>query len=263
MKFSSYLYLFVLAVFVLCFKSARAQDGCCGLGSIVGSLVQSGISGGYGFQQYSAEGWNHYVDVYNQNRSETLTKTMDEFGTATGFRLTANLLAIQVDDILMDLKISYQWMQEKNEATAEIPNSGTAKREFELSLGTFGTGIGIAYVMSKHFDITIMDLMVTWTSAKLINRYVEPGQPAEEEVLINPENSIGFSLATGIVFYPLPPYLSLEVNGGYHLFSVSEMEFEDTGVRLQVDENTSEVMDNFIDTGGFFVFAQLNFAVPF
>lgn len=250
--------LLMLSVFT---NTSKAQDDCCGIGSIFSMLVQSGIQGGYGLQQYSAAGWNHYVDVYNQQRTETLTKNMDNFGTAMGFKIGVNLIRIQQEEILFDLKLAYSWMKELNEATADLPSGGSAKREYELKLGTFGTGFGISYVLSKYFDIKILDAMITWTSADLINKYTDVTSSTEQK-LSSLESSIGGSFATGLVFYPLPPYVSIEANVGYSLFSIDEMRFDDQ-TSLQVDEITSELMTNFIDGGGLFLFIQLNVAVPF
>lgn len=242
-------------------NNSKAQEDCCGVGSIFSMLVQSGIQGGYGLQQYSAAGWNHYVDVYNEKRTETLTKKMDNFGTAMGFKIGANIIRIQQEDILFDVKLAYSWMKEINEATADLPTGGSAKREYELKLGTFGFGFGISYVLNRHFDIKILDAMVTWTSTDLINKYTDVSSSTEQK-LSSPESSVGGSIATGLVFYPLPPYVSIEANVGYSLFSIDEMRFDDQS-SLQVDENTSELMTNFIDGGGLFAFIQLNVAVPF
>ena len=103
--------------------------------------------------------------------------------------------------------------------------------------------------------------MVTWTSADLINKYTDVTSSTEQK-LSSPESAVGGSFATGLVFYPLPPYVSIEANVGYSLFSIDEMRFDDQS-SLQVDENTSELMTNFIDGGGLFAFIQLNVAVPF
>ena len=237
-----------------------SQNDCCGLGSIFSSLFQSGVFGGYGIQKFSAKGFNHYIDVYNENRSSTLTKKMDHFDQVTGFKVGANVFQILVNDILLGMKVSYQWMKSKNEATAML-NGGTARREYDLTLKTFGIGFSLAYYASKNFDIKIVDAFLTWNSADLVNRLIEPNVPVSEEKLTNPDNSIGFSAGTGITFYPLPPYLSFEGSVGYSFFSINEMEFNN-GSRLIVDENTLDEMTDFIDAGGLFATIQLNVAIP-
>lgn len=261
MKFRYFLFALLFTCLSLFSQKTFAQDDCCGIGSLFGSLLRSGISGGYGIQQYSAEGWNNYISVYNQNRVSTLTKQMDDFGSAKGFRIGANLLQIQTDQVLVGFKFFFQRMTEENEATADI-SAGTARREYELNMNTWAIGGSVSYVVSKYFDIKIADLMVTFTSTELKNREIFPNQPVSEQILESPETSTGFIFGSGVVFYPLPPYISIELNGGYSLFSVDEMEFEN-GARLSVDENSNEVMTNFIDGGGFFAFAQLNVGIPF
>jgi len=226
----------------------------------MGMVFNSGVYGGYGIQMFRAEGFNHSIDIYNQRRETTLTKKMDEFGTATGFKVGANIFQFLVDDILMGMRVSYQWMKEKNEATANLTN-GTARREYDLTLKTFGIGMFFSYYASRRWDIKFLDATLTWNNADLVNRLIEPAQTTEQK-LSNPESVIGFSLAGGITFYPLPPYISLEGSVGYSFFSIEEMEFEDTGGKLQVDEGTATPMTNFIDGGGLFAFIQLNISVP-
>jgi len=243
------------------FTKVSAQDDCCGLGSVMSLVLYSGIHGGYGFQQFNAEGFNHYIDVYNQNRPN-LTKKMDEFGFATGFKFGVNLFQFLVDDWVIGMKLSYHILKEEHEATATVSN-GTARREYELTFKSFHTGITFAYYVSKHLDIKIADLILTFNSADLENRLIQPNLPTEEQKLTSVENPIGFSAASGLTFYVIPPYISIEATVGYSLFSIDEMEFEDDGSRLQVDENNATAMMNFIEGGGLFAFAQLNIAIPF
>ena len=254
-----FLFLFLSQSF---FIKTNAQDDCCGMGSIVSTLLYSGIHGGYGFQQFSAEGFNHYIDVYNQNRTATLTKKMDEFGFAKGFKFGANLFQFLVDDWLIGMKLSYHILKEEHEATATI-SGATARRQYELTYKSFHAGLSFAYYVSKHLDIKIADLMVTFNSADLENRLLQPNLPTEEQKLTSVDNPIGFNASAGFTFYIVPPYIAIEGTIGYSLFSIDEMEFEDGGSRLQVDENTNETMTNFIDGGGLYGFAQLNIAIPF
>ena len=239
-----------------------AQDDCCGLGSILSSIFYSGIHGGYGFQQFNAEGLNHYIDVYNQKRTATLTKKMDDFGFATGFKFGANLFQFLVDDWIIGMKVSYHILKEEHEATANLPAGGTARREYELTYKSFHTGLIFSYYLSKHLDLKVLDASITFNSADLKNRFIEPGTPTQEQKLTSVENPIGFNIASGFTFYIIPPYISIEGTIGYSIFSIDEMEFDNNAL-LQVDEDTPETMENFIDGGGLYGFAQLNIAIPF
>ena len=254
-------FLFLLLSQSLLTKT-NAQDDCCGLGSIMSLVLYSGIHGGYGFQQFSAEGFNHYIDVYNENRTATLTKEMDEFGFVTGFKFGVNLFQFLVDDWVIGMKLSYYILKEEHEATATISGE-TARREYELTLKSFHTGLTFGYYVSKHLDIKIADLILTFNSADLENRLIQPNLPTEEQKFTSVENPIGFNVASGFTFYIIPPYLSIEGTIGYSIFSIDEMAEEDSGLRLPVNENSGEVMTNFIDGGGLYGFAQLNIAIPF
>jgi len=250
-----------LLVFILFSSSSliKAQSACCGLDIIGGMLLESGIYGGYGAQQFSAKGLNDYIKVYNDNRP-ALTNKMDDFGFAYGWKVGANIVQLQDDDMLYGLNFFYQQLQEKHEATALI-NNVPAKREYALTLISYGFGISFSYVLNNSFDFKIADLKMTWTNAKLINKYSEGTNPSTEEVLKNPEANIGGQISTGIVYYPFPPYISLEANVGYSYFTIDQMQFE-SGQYLSQNENSNELMENFIDGGGFFAFAQLNIAIP-
>lgn len=239
----------------------KAQSACFGLDFLAGMLLESGVYGGYGAQQFSAAGLNDYIKVYNQNRP-ALTKKMDEFGFAHGWRAGANLLNVQDENMLYGLNIFYQQMKEKNEATATLINNVPAKREYDLTLISYGFGISFSYILSNSFDFKIADVKMSWNNAKLLNKYTEGTNAATEEVLKNPEANIGGQIATGLVYYPFPPYVSLEVNVGYSYFTIDEMQFESSQLYLARNENSNEKMDNFIDGGGFFGFAQLNIAIP-
>lgn len=252
----------VLVALVLSVNSSfvKAQS-CCGLDYAAGMLLESGVYGGYGVQTFQPTGLNDYIKVYNQNRP-ALTKNMDKFGFAHGWRVGANIFQIESGKMLYGVNAFYQQMQEKNEAAATLTNDVSAKREYSLTLISYGFGIAVSYIINKNFDFKIADVKINWNNAKLVNRYTEGINPATEEVLKNPDANIGGQISTGILYYPFPPYVSIEANAGYSYFKINEMKFEASGQFLARNENSVEKMDNFIDGGGFFAFAQLNIAIP-
>ncbi|HRN25613.1 MAG: hypothetical protein IT276_08875 [Ignavibacteriaceae bacterium] len=254
--------LFVLFMFVNSSSSLFAQSACCGLDYLAGVLLQSGVSFGYGAQQFSAAGLNDYIKVYN-NKRPALTKKMDDFGFAHGWRAGVNLIQLQDDRMFYGLSVFYQQIKEKHEAAATLPNSILAKREYDLTLISYGIGVSFSYVINKSFDFKIADVRVNWNKANFINRYTEGTNPSTEQVLKDPEASIGGQISTGLVYFPLPPYISLEASVGYSYFSINEMQFESSGQFLAKNEDSNEKMENFIDGGGLFAFAQLNIAIPF
>lgn len=251
--------LFIISF--LLFNTDKSNAQCCGAEYLFATLVQSGISGGYGIQYYNPAGLNKYIDLYNQKHSSTLKTNMGKFGTSVGFKVGANLIQIQEDNFLIGLKADYHQMNEKKSATAELTSGVTAKREFDLTLRSIGLGLSTSIIVSKRLDIKILEAMITWNSAKLLNKYSDPTTSTEEK-LESPESKIGYSFGAGLTFYPLPPYISIEATGGYSFFSIPEMNFE-SGQGLAQTPDGGAKMDNFIDGGGLFAFIQLNLAIPF
>ena len=130
---------------------SRAQDDCCGVGSIFSSLLQSGIFGGYGIQTYDAKGLNEVLP------SETGFK---DYGTAMGWRVGANIIQIRREQLLMGLKFYYQQMTETQDIT---------DHEIKLDITQWNLGISFSYIINNNFDIRIMDILMSWTNAELTN----------------------------------------------------------------------------------------------
>ena len=72
----------------------------------------------------------------------------------------------------------------------------------------------------------------------------------------SPESSIGFTADAGIVYYPFPPYISMEVLGGYSIFSVDK-------VNRESGQTGQSTINDFVDGGGFFAVAVLTVGLPF
>lgn len=234
---------------------------CCGSDFIAAKLVQSGVNVGYGTQFYVPSGFNNYIDLYNQKYSASLNSKIDEFGTALGFKIGANLVQFQLDEFSLAFKINYQQMKEKKSATRSLAIGGNAKEEFNLTLTSFGLGLSSSLVVSKRFDIKFIDALLTWNSAKLVNTYSDL-LTSGEQTLQSPKKNMGFSIGVGLTFYIVPSYVSLEATAGYSLFSITRMQF-DEGELLSQTPDGGPAMENFIKSGGFYTFIQLNFSVPF
>jgi len=209
-----------------------AQDDCCGVGSIFSSLLQSGIFGGYGVQMYSAKGLN-----------AELPEGFKDYGTALGWRVGANIIQLRREQILVGFKFYYQQMTETKSATGQ---------EIQLDLKQWNLGMSISYIISNSLDIRIFDALLSWTGAEVKNT----GEGYDDIVFKSPESSIGFTADAGIVYYPFPPYISLEVLGGYSFFSVDKVNLESG----QVGQST---INDFVDGGGFFAVAVLTVGIPF
>jgi len=243
--------LFIFILVSISLTKTYAQDDCFGLGSIFSSILYSGIHGGYGFQQFSAEGFNNSNKAFNEDPSRNFSEKMDEFGTAAGFKFGINLFQFLVDDWIIGMKLSYHILKEQHESTENLAAGGTAITEYELTYYSFHAGLSFAYYISKHLDLKIADLMLTFNSADLEYRFNQTNQPAIEQELSSFNNPIGFNASTGLTFYIIPPYIAIEGTIGYSFFSIDEM------------RGSGNAITNFIDGGGLYAFAQLNIAIPF
>ena len=228
-------FLAVGLLFAAFTTDSKAQDdSCCPIGSIFSSLIQSGIFGGYGIQMYSAEGLNEVLP------SEVGFK---DYGTAMGWRVGANIVQLQHEELMMGLKFYYQSMTETQDE---------AGQKIKLNLTQWNLGMSFSYIISQSFDIRIFDVLISWTNAELTNAV----DGYDDDVYKSPETNTGFTADAGIVYYPFPPYVSLEVLGGYSLFSVDK-------VNLEEGASTLSTINDFVDGGGFFGVAVLTVGLPF
>ncbi len=226
----------------------KAQDDCCGIGSLFQSMFQSGIFGGYGYQQFSAKGLNGVI-----RNNPDLEQNFSDFGSAWGWRVGANVFGFRSNDIIMALKLYFQSFIEKQEA-AGIYNGADATQELKLKLSNFNLGISMSYFLGPNFDIRIFDALVTWTSADFTNTIRTSSEEIKTEHK-STDTNIGFTANTGLVYYPLPPYIAIELLVGYSYFAVEKVA-DPNGV------NFSSAGD-FIDGGGFFGVAVLTVGIPF
>ena len=215
-------------------SDSKAQDDCCGIGSIFSSLIQSGIFGGYGVQMYGAEGLNEVLP------SEV---GFNDYGTAMGWRVGANIIQLQHQQLMMGLKFYFQSMTETQDVTGQ---------EIKLNLTQFNLGMSFSYIISNSFDIRIFDALISWTSAELTNAV----EGFDDRVYKSPGSNTGFTADAGFVYYPFPPYVSLEILGGYSMFSIDK-------VNLEEGESTLTTINDLVDGGGFFAVAVLTVGLPF
>jgi len=231
------LFTFFLAagLLIISFTSdTKAQDDCCGVGSVFSSLVQSGIFGGYGIQMYGAKGLNE-VTVNIEG--------IKDFGTAMGWRVGANIIQIQREQVMVGFKFYYQSMTEKQNLTGQ---------DMKLDINQWNLGMSFSYIINNSFDIRIFDAYLSWTSAEL----TRTGDGFDDIVFKSPESNIGFTADAGIVYYPFPPYVAIEVLGGYSFFSVDK-------VNLEEGEDNLDTINDIVDGGGFFAVAVLTVGLPF
>lgn len=253
--------VFSIAFLILLFGVTKLTSAqCCTAESIVSMMLQSGINAGYGIQVYDAAGFNNYINVYNQKYASSLKSPLSTFGRAIGPKFGIHVLQLHLDQLLLSLRINYSQLKEKNSSSRFSILGANIKEEFDLRLTSVGVGIVSSLIVGKRFDIKFLDAMVTWNTAKLTNSYEDPLISTEQK-LESVRSYLGFMGGAGFTFYFIPQYLALEATGGYSLFSISEMQF-DEGELLAERPDGGAAMKNFINAGGWFAFVQLNLSVP-
>ena len=237
--------IFCLALALVFNFSSRiySQNDCCGLGGVFSSLIQSGIFGGYGLQQYSAKGLN---EVLPNNVG------FKDYETAWGWRVGANLIQLRQSNMLVGLKFYYQLLTETQDKAEQ-----DFTQEISLDISQWNLGMSFSYILSQAFDIRIFDAYLSWTSAKLSNKF-KMDNPPEDDVYKSPESSIGFTADAGLVWYPIPSatFISLEVLGGYSIFSVDRAD-------LEAGSSSLRSIQDIIDGGGIFATAVLTVGIPY
>jgi hypothetical protein len=241
---------FVVSILILMFFSIKNSSAQCAE-FLLGNMAQSGFISGYGIQYYDPAGFNNYITLENQKYETKL----DNFGTAAGFIVGAHLIQVQMEQIIVGIKLLYQQMNE-NKSTG-----GSINREYDLTLTSFGVGFATSLYITKRFDIKFLDAMITWNNAKLTNRYTDPYTSSEQK-LQSLSSDVGFRAGGGLIFHIIPPYLSVEATGGYSFFTIREMQF-DGGELLSQTPDGGPAMENFVESGGLFAFIQLNLSIPF
>lgn len=255
----SFISLFVALILLTGIDKSNAQ--CCGTEYLISMMVQSGINGGYGVQYYNPEGFNNYINLYNQKYAATIKTKMGEFGAATGFKIGANLIQLKLDEFLVAFKVDYHQLNEKKSAMRDLTLGGNAEEEFDLTLSSIGLGIASSLIVSKRFEIKFFDAMINWNSAKLVYHYSDPFATTEQ-TLKDLASKVGFNIGGGFTFYPLPRYISIEATGGYSFLSISQMQYDNGYLLPEIPEENAPAMKNFVKSGGLFVFIQLNLVIP-
>lgn len=252
---------FVLIICGFLFTSAPVKAQCCGpdlecTAMCIQYFLFSGVGISYGVQQYSAEGFNHYIDVYNQIRTSTLTKQMPKFGSGNVITGTLYLVDLPVEEFRFGLKGSYSVIWENNFSEA----GSIGKREYNLMVNSIGVGFDTRMRFMEIIEIKLADIQLLYSNATLTNKLTSASLGNTEEKLKSDESYFGILLGVGAAFYPLGDYLAVEANAGYSLFEIRKIKFSN-GALLQQDENTNIAMDNFINGGGIFLNAGIKFAL--
>ncbi|MGE5364068.1 MAG: hypothetical protein ACM3SM_08055 [Bacteroidota bacterium] len=240
----------LLLLLVISSRDSYAQTcgfGCFGLG---------GFYVGFGVQKYEAPGLNDYVKKYNREHSSTITKKMDEFGQATGFRLGANLFRTKYRRFMFSAKGYYQFLKEEK-SSDEIVDNKELKNTYSLNFNYWGVGVDIGYSIFSFVDWKIVDAALTFHSAELNIQKTPAG--LEPDIQMSGEKTVlGYSLGSGFVIRLVGDYVSIEATASYSKFSIESVKGDNnTGI---VGNETGD--SKFIDDGGLGAAVQLNIGIP-
>lgn len=250
--------LFRFGIIVVCFlivhiPNVQAQSfgfGCLGF---VGGY------GGYSIQNFNPTGLNDYITIYNDLRGDSLTSPMDKFGNATGYRVGINFFRAKFTGVILTAKGFYQSLKEKHESLERF-QTGIKNTTFDLALKNWGVGVDLGIPVTRSLSWKIVDGAVHFNNVSLTSTENFPGADTEVKKY-NSESTLGYSVGTGFIYSIVEGYISIEGSAGYTVLSIDKMKIDELTF-LTKNENTTDVMDNFIEAGGFSALIQLNIGFP-
>lgn len=216
--------------------------------------------GGYSYQRYEPKGLNDYIRVFNQNREDSLVTPMSDFGEANGYRVGLNFFRAKVDNFVLTTKGYYQSITEKHESLERF-EAGTRTMSMKLDLRNFGVGVDVGIFVTKWVSWKIIDGAVHFNNTILTNTENSTGTQTTVKKYRTESTSVGYSIGTGFILEIIDDYLSIEGVAAYTHLSIDNLQLDD-GTVLTRNENTSDPMKDFINTGGFNAVIQLNLGFP-
>lgn len=253
MKIIKFNFVFPIVLFVLAAGSIQAQSfgfGCIGF---------TGAFGGYSYQKYNPTGLNKYIYFFNQNRVDSLSQKLNDFGQGNGLRFGFNFFRKKFKGFFFTTKGFYQLLVERKQAIEKL-STGEVSTKFETKLTTFGLGLDLGIPIVSFLNIKLVDAALTYTQVKLITTQNFPGAIT----IVNnykSEYDLDYSVGSGIIFELFDEYVTIEGTVYYSKLNVREMK-TDNDVKLTKEENSDEIMRNFITDGGLNFVLQLNIGIP-
>ena len=215
-----------------------------------------GFVGGYGgftYQQYNAAGLNEYILFENQ--LENTVYPMDEFTSATGYRVGLNFFRATFESgIIVTAKGFYQYLSKKNKGTVGV-GVNDDNYSMDLTFKNWSLGFDIGWEFTKIVSWKILDGSLNFNNVTLTQTIDLPG-----ETIVNKYKSdsgvLGYSVGTGIIVAIIKDYISIEGLAGYKYLVIDNVN-DENGVPLQNPRSL-----NFMDSGGFTAVIQLNVGFP-
>jgi hypothetical protein len=225
-----------------------------------GCLGFVGGYAGFSYQVYSPKGLNEYIGIFNSVQQDSfLISPMTEFGKAKGYRVGLNLFRANLEGLILTAKGFYQFLGEKHEASQQLP-AGSKTTTYELELKNWGVGLDLGTTITKALSWKVIDAALLFYTANFTNTQNLPGISEVKEYQTE-ASKLGYTIGTGFILAVIDEYITIEGVAAYTVFSIDKMKLSETEY-LTVNEYSNEIMQNFIEAGGFNAVIQLNIGFP-
>ena len=222
--------------------------------------------GGFTYQKYDAAGLNNYISGFNQTKSAALPTPLDEFSSASGYRVGINVFrAAFPNGFFITAKGYYESLGKKNTVT-ENTTSGSTNYEFDLVMKNWAVGLDVGLNVIDRVSWKVVDGALHFNNVSFTTIENSPGATSLTKYKSD-GGMLGYSIGTGVIVYVIKDYISLEGLAGFTFIQIEEMKTEDGQsfpiVYPDTDPMPTVVSSNkFIDSGGFNTVIQLNFGFP-
>jgi hypothetical protein len=225
-----------------------------------------GFVGGYGgftYQQYDAAGLNDYIRFKNQ--LENTIDPVDEFNSATGYRVGLNFFRATFENgIIVTAKGYYQYLSEKNKGTVGV-GVNSDNYSLDLTLKNWSLGFDVGWEFTKVVSWKILDGSLNFNNATLTETTDLPGETIVTKYKSD-SGVFGYSIGTGIIVSIIKDYISIEGLAGYTYLEIDDLTNEQ-GIQFFGDVVLPAIYpnissSNIIESGGFTAVIQLNVGFP-
>ena len=225
--------------------------GCLGFFSGYGGVV---------YQSYKADGLNQFVKYFNEMGPVTLDEQLQEYYGAVGYRVGVNFFrATWESGFILTAKGFYQSLSRTREAS-ETSVDGNTNYTFELDLKNWAVGIDFGYAITNFLSWKIVDGSINFNNVSLTNTKNSP-EGTDVSRYKSDSGVIGYSVGTGLIFFIIKDYISLEGFAGYTGLTIEKLNYEE-GNRSLLNALNEEENSNFIESGGFTGVIQINLGFP-
>lgn len=243
--------IFSVVTFSTNINSQTFGFGCLGFFSGYGGAV---------YQSFKADGLNQFVEYFNEMNSGALNEPLQDYKGAFGYRVGVNFFrATWESGFILTAKGYYQSLSRTREST-ENSADGNTNQTFELDLKNWAVGVDFGYAITNFFSWKIVDGSINFNNVSLTNTSNSP-EGTDVSKYTSDSNVLGYSVGTGLIFFIIKDYISLEGFAGYTGLTIEKLNY-DEGNRSRLSALNEDENINFIDSGGFTGVIQLNIGFP-